>query len=250
MTSGGNISSDLQDAIKTTDTENSEKPEDGSSTTTTADGETAASVNSTEDAFETSGKEENITLSVPGVTTDSLQANGSVSLLDGNATVTGDPLISSEASVDSETANTVTEETTFTGGQNLSDIISTTDEDNSDTTLGRPDFNTTLEDVTGGTAFPIGVIMGSTPPPAGNGTEAVMAVPMSSTSWQVFQIFLVLCVMGLLALGFLYWKRKHRQDDEIPVFTRHTDYHNPTFTMEDAANFMSRGGRNTYKTIE
>lgn len=249
MTSG--VSSDLQDTMTATDTKNNEEDEDGSSTATMVDGESGASGNGTEDAFETKAKEDNITtLSIPGVTTDSLQTNASITLPEGNATATDVPFTPSEVSLNSETASNVTEETPFTGGQNLSTVISGTDNGSSDATLGRPDFNTTLENVTGETALPTGVIMDSTPPPAGNSTDAVVAVPMSSTSWQVFQFFIVLCVMGLLALGFLYWKRKRRQDDEIPVFTRHTDYHNPTFTMEDAANFMSRSGRNTYKTIE
>lgn len=247
MTSG--VSSDLQDTMTATDAENNEEDEGGSSTAAVADGEPGASENVTEDAFETEAKEDITTLFIPGVTTDSLQTNASITLPEGNATATDGPFTPSEVSVGSETASNVTEEPPFTGGQNLSTIISGTD-NGSSATLGRPDFNTTLENVTGGTALPTGVIMDSTPYPTGNSTDTVMARPMSNTSWRVFQFFIVLCVMGLLALGFLYLKKKRRQDDEIPVFTRHTDYHNPTFTMEDAANFMSRSGRSTYKTIE
>lgn len=242
--------SDLQDTMTATDAETSED-EGGSSTATMADGESGTSESGTEDTYGTKTKEDNITtLSIPGVTTDSLQTNASITLPEGNATATDGPFTPSKVSVDSESTSKVTEETPFTGGQNLSTVISGTDNDGSDATIGSPDFNSTVENATGVTVLPTGVIMDTTPTPTGNSTDVVVAVPMSSTSWQVFQFFIVLCVMGLLALGFLYWKRRRRQDDEIPVFTRHTDYHNPTFTMEDAANFMSRSGRNTYKTIE
>ncbi|KAK4327686.1 hypothetical protein Pmani_001838 [Petrolisthes manimaculis] len=74
----------------------------------------------------------------------------------------------------------------------------------------------------------------------------------NTTSWRVFQVFLVLCAIGILGLGFLYWKKKRRQEDEIPVFTRpyHTDYHNPTFNMDDDASFVSRGGQHNYKSFD
>ncbi|KAK3885278.1 hypothetical protein Pcinc_010497 [Petrolisthes cinctipes] len=74
----------------------------------------------------------------------------------------------------------------------------------------------------------------------------------TTTSWRVFQVFLVLCAIGFLGLGFLYWKKKRRQEDEIPVFTRpyNTDYHNPTFNMDDDASFVSRGGKHNYKSFD
>ncbi|KAK8742151.1 hypothetical protein OTU49_002145 [Cherax quadricarinatus] len=77
-------------------------------------------------------------------------------------------------------------------------------------------------------------------------------MPVSQTSWGIFQFFLVLCLLGLITLGFLYWRKKRRQDDEIPVFTRssYTNYHNPTFTPEDDSNFTSRGARSNYKSFE
>lgn len=177
-------------------------------------------------------------LPITDLTTDSLPTNASVTLPDGNTTVPGNTSQVPTKTQPAGEGQTVSEGSELTPG-----------------TSAAPQSNGTIENVTStgdGTVPVEGKVSESTlePSPAVNSTEAVMAVPVSSTSWQVFQVFLVLCVLGLLALGFLYWKRKRRQDDEIPVFTRHTDYHNPTFSMEDAANFMSRSGRNTYKTIE
>ncbi|XP_045588597.1 uncharacterized protein [Procambarus clarkii] len=93
-------------------------------------------------------------------------------------------------------------------------------------------------------------------PPSGDMTSASPEVSeemhVSNASWGIFQFFLALCLVGLIALGFLYWRKKRRQDDEIPVFTRssYADYHNPTFTPEDDANFPSRGPRHNYKSFE
>lgn len=242
MTSNGNASSDFNATMTTTDEENIETDgEEKSTMPTVTDSGTGVSENGATDASESSGKEDNSTsLSVPGVTTDFLPTNASVTLSYDNATATN---ITTDIFGNFESTSSTPD------GQNLSTNVFETDKDSSDT-ASRPESSVTLGNVTEGTVITGEVMIESTPFPAGNSTEAVVAVPVSSTSWQVFQIFLVLCVIGLLALGFLYWKRKRRQDDEIPVFTRHTDYHNPTFTMEDAANFMSRAGRNTYKTIE
>lgn len=251
LTSNGDAPDDFNATVTTTNTENNETNEgENSFTASVTTGQLNSSQNGTEDAFETSGKADNsTTLSIPGSTTDSLQTIVSVTLAHSNASATDGPLIT-ETSINSESPSIIPTDTRFTDGQNLSTNVFKTTMGSSNTVLGTPYPNTTSEYVTVGKEFPGGVTKVPTPPPAGNTTEAVVAVPVSSTSWQVFQIFLVLCVLGLLALGFLYWKRKRRQDDEIPVFTRHTDYPNPTFTMEDAANFMSRVGRNTYKSID
>lgn len=82
--------------------------------------------------------------------------------------------------------------------------------------------------------------------------EASETKPMARTPWGVFQVFLVLCLLGSVVLGFLYWRKKRRQDDEIPVFTRssHADYHNPTFSPDDDSSFASYGARHSYKSFE
>lgn len=248
MTSNGDVTSDFKATMGTTEAEVTEPDEEDQLTfVTVSEGESNASENVTTDTSEINGKENDTTSPIPDVTTDILHTNASVTLPYADATATNNSFITTEVSVSPETPSFIPEVTRFTDGQNISTDIFETDKNSSDSSPERPE-SSSIGNVTNESVFPGEVIMESTPFPGANST--VVSAPVSSTSWQVFQIFLVLCVISLLALGFLYWKRKQRQDDEIPVFTRHTDYHNPTFTMEDAANFMSRAGRNTYKTIE
>lgn len=240
-------------STKTTDGGKSETDEEAPTTPTVTDDESSTPENGREAVLSTDeNTDKSSILSVPGVTTDSMQSNASVTLPDASTTVTNGPVINTEISGTSSTPSRAPTRTRLTDEQAVSTNVSGGDELTSGTTLAAPQSSGTVRNVTSLSGVTIEGTPESTPlpSPAGNSTEAVVAVPVSSTSWQVFQVFLVLCVLGLLALGFLYWKRKRRQDDEIPVFTRHTDYHNPTFSMEDAANFVSRAGRNTYKTIE
>ena len=255
MTGGDNVTtddgkSDYFNSTTTTDEEESEADDTASTTTPVTDDETTMSEVSLDTDENTNNSS---TLSISGVTTDALEANTSVTL-PVPTTING-TFVNTDTSLSLDTPSKPPTRTGITkeGGAVSKNVGG--DELTSGTSLVSPQFNGTLRNVTsppGVTVSIQGTASESTPLPSlsSNSTEAVMAVPVSNTSWQVFQVFLVLCVMGLLALGFLYWKKKRRQDDEIPVFTRHTDYHNPTFSMEDAANFMSRTGRNTYKTIE
>lgn len=88
---------------------------------------------------------------------------------------------------------------------------------------------------------------------ASTGDAAILAGDdITSSSWGMFKIFLVICVLGVAALGFLYWRKRRQQDDEIPVFTRssHADYHNPTFSPDDDSSFASQGTRHNYKSFD
>lgn len=185
------------------------------------------------------------TLSIPGVTTDGLQANSTTST---TSTLTN---TNTSVSQRSGTPNLVPTKIEYTDeSEDMAENILGGDELTSGTTPGESQADGTSGTITSPSGITVPLESTPLPSASGNTTEAVSAKPVSSTSWQVFQVFLILCALGLLALGFLYWKKKRRQDDEIPVFQRGTDYHNPAFSMEDAANFMSRAGRNTYKTIE
>ncbi|XP_047501694.1 uncharacterized protein LOC125047500 isoform X2 [Penaeus chinensis] len=88
---------------------------------------------------------------------------------------------------------------------------------------------------------------------ASSGDAAVLAGDdTNSSSWGMFKIFLTISALGVAALGFLYWRKRRQQDDEIPVFTRssHADYHNPTFSPEDDSSFASQGTRHNYKSFD
>ncbi|XP_068201447.1 uncharacterized protein [Palaemon carinicauda] len=89
----------------------------------------------------------------------------------------------------------------------------------------------------------------------GNENATVISVgsanSSSSSSWSAFKIFLVVGLLGVVIMGFLYWRRQRRRDDEIPVFSRasHADYLNPSFS-EDDSNFASRGTSHNYKSFD
>lgn len=88
---------------------------------------------------------------------------------------------------------------------------------------------------------------------ASSGDAAILAGDdTTSSSWGMFKIFLTISVLGVAALGFLYWRKRRQQDDEIPVFTRssHADYHNPTFSPDDDSSFASQGTRHNYKSFD
>ncbi|XP_064117202.1 dentin sialophosphoprotein-like isoform X2 [Macrobrachium nipponense] len=72
----------------------------------------------------------------------------------------------------------------------------------------------------------------------------------SSSSWSVFKIFLIIGLLGVTVMGFLYWRRQRRRDDEVPVFSRtsQADYLNPSFSDDDS-NFASRGTSHNYKSF-
>ncbi|KAG0710400.1 hypothetical protein GWK47_022885 [Chionoecetes opilio] len=171
-----------------------------------------AEANTSENKPETvMGTNENVnnssSLSIPGVTPDALQINANTTTTLPAGGATNGPASSSGMSGNSNA----------TEGQDVSTTVQRSDELTSGTTLVAPQPNETSNIVTSPTGVTISIAQESTtlPSAAGNNTEAVTAVPVSNTSWQVFQVFLVLCVLGLLALGLLYWKKKRRQDDEI-----------------------------------
>lgn len=144
------------------------------------------------------------------------------------------------------------------GGDNTTSIHLTTREPTANLTNPLGNATTDQGNAFNATSTPL-IMTNSTSPSgtnntsSGNGTSLGGSIGEDdgSSTWSAFKVFLIICLLGVAVLGFLYWRRQKRRDDEIPVFSRstHSDYHNPTFTDDDA-NFASRGTGNNYKSFE
>ncbi|XP_066975625.1 mucin-21-like isoform X2 [Macrobrachium rosenbergii] len=216
----------------------------------------------------------------PEVTTNPSNLTGYIgnnSTGEGNITVssnvtailatTGPPNASSTTAQFNETAPEVTTNSSnLTGyvGNNSTGEVNITVSSNVTTTLataGPPNassttapFNETGPEVTTNSSNYIGSINASSGITTSkeNATVATAggAEGSSSSSWSAFKIFLIIGLLGVTVMGFLYWRRQRRRDDEIPVFSRtsHSDYLNPSFSDDDS-NFASRGTSHNYKSF-
>ncbi|XP_042858159.1 uncharacterized protein LOC122244336 isoform X2 [Penaeus japonicus] len=148
------------------------------------------------------------------------------------------------AETNTEVPQNVTEDAESQGGVTEAPAVVTGD---SEVGSNATDIPIDLPEVTEGE----GLNQGSASPTSGD--VAVLAGDdATSSTWGMFKIFVVICVLGAVALGFLYWRKRRQQDDEIPVFTRssHADYHNPTFSPDDDSSFASQGTRHNYKSFD
>ncbi|KAK7066540.1 hypothetical protein SK128_020041 [Halocaridina rubra] len=163
--------------------------------------------------------------------------------------------------VGSSNPTNITESPTFNstgGGINATDINHNVTMNVTTPDIFNPFDNATTNQGANSTANASPVIISSTSSPGYNGTTSgnftgigSISDSSGSTSWGAIKVFLVIGLLGLVILGFLYWRRQRRRDDEIPVFTRssHADYRNPTFT-DDEENFASRGTTHNYKSFD
>ncbi|XP_066975629.1 uncharacterized protein [Macrobrachium rosenbergii] len=148
--------------------------------------------------------------------------------------------------------NNSTGEVNITVSSNVTTTLATAGPPNASSTTAP--FNETGPEVTTNSSNYIGSINASSGITTSkeNATVATAggAEGSSSSSWSAFKIFLIIGLLGVTVMGFLYWRRQRRRDDEIPVFSRtsHSDYLNPSFSDDDS-NFASRGTSHNYKSF-